>query len=38
MVDHSAMKLGRKAIKTDSRTLALGRYLKPRPAPSAACR
>lgn len=38
MVDHSAMKLGRKAIKTDSRTLALGRYLKPglRPPPPAA--
>ena len=34
MVDHSAMKLGRKAIKTDSRTLALGDYLKPSlPAP-----
>jgi hypothetical protein len=29
MVDHSTMKLGRKAIKTDSRTLVLGRYLKP---------
>jgi len=26
MADHSKMKLGRKAIKTDSRTLALGRY------------
>jgi hypothetical protein len=34
MTDHSMMKLGRKAIKTDSRTLALGRYLKPSlPAP-----
>jgi hypothetical protein len=35
-VDHSKMKLGRKAIKTDSRTLMLGRYmtsaLKPPPA------
>jgi len=29
MVDHSKMRLGRKAIKTDSRTLALGDYLKP---------
>lgn len=29
MADHSAMKLGRKAIKTDSRTLALGKYLTP---------
>lgn len=29
MADHSKMKLGRKAIKTDSRTLALGRYLTP---------
>jgi hypothetical protein len=27
MADHSKMKLGRKAIKTDSRTLALGNYL-----------
>jgi hypothetical protein len=34
MADHSNMKLGRKAIKTDSRTLALGDYLKPSlPAP-----
>ena len=34
MADHSKMKLGRKAIKTDSRTLALGKYLKPSlPAP-----
>ncbi len=34
MADHSNMKLGRKAIKTDSRTLALGNYLKPSlPAP-----
>jgi hypothetical protein len=29
MADHSMMKLGRKAIKTDSRTLALARYLTP---------
>jgi hypothetical protein len=29
MVDHSKMKLGRKAIKTDSRTLKLGDYLTP---------
>jgi len=29
MADHSNMKLGRKAIKTDSRTLAIGNYLKP---------
>jgi hypothetical protein len=29
MADHSKMKLGRKAIKTDSRTLALGKYLTP---------
>ena len=38
MVDHSKMKLGRKAIKTDSRTLALGDYLKrglPAPPPKA---
>src|SRR5215469_7613863 len=27
MADHSNMKLGRKAIKTDSRTLMLGKYL-----------
>jgi hypothetical protein len=27
--DHSKMKLGRKAVKTDSRTLQLGRYLTP---------
>lgn len=34
MVDHSSMKLGRKAIKTDSRTLRLARYLTPAlPAP-----
>jgi hypothetical protein len=34
MADHSNMKLGRKAIKTDSRTLALGKYLTPGlPAP-----
>ena len=38
MADHSKMKLGRKAIKTDSRTLALGDYLTPGlpPPPSAA--
>lgn len=29
MVDHSKMKLGRKAIKTDTRTLALARYFAP---------
>lgn len=29
MVDHSKMKLGRKAVKTDSRTLQLGKYLTP---------
>ena len=29
MVDHSQMKLGRKAIKTDSRTLMLAKYLTP---------
>ena len=29
MADHSKMKLGRKAIKTDSRTLQLARYLTP---------
>jgi hypothetical protein len=29
MADHANMKLGRKAIKTDSRTLAIGNYLKP---------
>lgn len=29
MADHSKMKLGRKAIRTDSRTLALGDYLTP---------
>ncbi|MDR3727819.1 MAG: hypothetical protein P4K86_12330 [Terracidiphilus sp.] len=29
MVDHSNMRLGRKAIKTDTRTLALGDYLTP---------
>jgi hypothetical protein len=34
MADHSKMRLGRKAIKTDSRTLALGDYLTPAlPAP-----
>lgn len=38
MADHSKMKLGRKAIKTDSRTLALGDYLTPSlpPPPPAA--
>jgi len=37
MADHSKMKLGRKAIKTDTRTLALGRYLTPalQPPPAA---
>ena len=38
MADHSNMKLGRKAIKTDSRTLALGNYLTsalPPPPPTA---
>jgi hypothetical protein len=38
MADHSKMKLGRKAIKTDSRTLKLGDYLTPGlppPPPSA---
>jgi hypothetical protein len=29
MADHSKMKLGRKAIKTDSRTLMMGKYLTP---------
>ena len=29
MADHSHMKLGRKAIKTDTRTLAFGKYLTP---------
>ena len=29
MADYSKMRLGRKAIKTDSRTLALGDYLTP---------
>jgi hypothetical protein len=29
VVDHSKMKLGRKAVKTDSRTLMLGKYLGP---------
>lgn len=38
MADHSKMKLGRKAVKTDSRTLALGDYLKPGlPPPPAEC-
>jgi hypothetical protein len=37
MADHSKMKLGRKAIKSDSRTLALRRYLMPSlPPPPAA--
>lgn len=37
MADHSRMKLGRKAIKTDSRTLQLAAYLKPSlPPPPAA--
>jgi hypothetical protein len=36
-IDHSGMRLGRKAIKTDSRTLALGRYFTPalKPPPPA---
>ena len=29
MADHSNMRLGRKAIKTDTRTLALGDYITP---------
>jgi len=34
MADHSRMKLGRKAIKTDTRTLMLSKYLTPKlPAP-----
>lgn len=34
MADHSKMRLGRKAIKTDTRTLQLGKYLTPAlPAP-----
>ena len=38
MADHSKMKLGRKAIKTDSRTLAFAKYLTPAlpPPPPAA--
>jgi len=38
MTDHSQMKLGRKAIKTDTRTLAFGDYLTPSlpPPPAAA--
>ena len=38
MADHSKMKLGRKAIKTDSRTLMLGDYLTPKlpPPPASA--
>jgi hypothetical protein len=38
MADHSQMKLGRKAIKTDTRTLAFGDYLTPAlpPPPAAA--
>jgi len=37
MADHSRMRLGRKAIKTDTRTLALANYLTPAlPAPPAA--
>ena len=38
MADHSQMKLGRKAIKTDSRTLMLGKYMTaalPPPPPAA---
>ena len=33
MTDHSGMKLGRKAIKTDTRTLKMARYLGPTLAP-----
>jgi len=38
MADHSSMRLGRKAIKTDSRTLALANYITPSipPPPPAA--
>ncbi len=38
MADHSMMKLGRKAIRTDSRTLAFANYLTPalKPPPAAA--
>lgn len=38
MADHSSMRLGRKAIKTDSRTLKLARYFTPKlpPPPPAA--
>lgn len=37
MADHSRMKLGRKAVKTDTRTLALSKYLTSQlPAPPAA--
>ena len=37
MTDHSKMRLGRKAIKTDTRTLVLGDYLRPSlPPPPAA--
>ena len=32
-IDHSGMRLGRKAIKTDSRTLRLARYMTALPAP-----
>ncbi len=35
MIDHSQMKLGRKAVKTDSRTLRLARYLTVAELPSA---
>ncbi|MGP8269975.1 MAG: hypothetical protein ACLQLH_07910 [Terracidiphilus sp.] len=33
MADHSKMRLGRRAIRTDSRTLAFGKYLKPKLPP-----
>ena len=36
MADFSKLKLGRKAIKTDSRTLMLGDYLTPSPASTTA--
>ncbi|MGB6194556.1 MAG: hypothetical protein WBF42_18980, partial [Terracidiphilus sp.] len=37
-VNQAGMKLGRKAIRTDTRTLMLARYLKPGlPAPPPAC-
>jgi len=33
VIDHSGMRLGRKAVKTDSRTLMLARYMTALPAP-----